>query len=158
MAYRAEIQYVQFYVDGSAARKLDPVAPAKEHKQQRTTAARRPKRKNLYIDPVAILGIAVAAVMLVMMLVGVHQLKAAQAEQAAMDYCVGQLKLNNHDLQAKFRENINLADIEQKAIALGMVPASQVNVTTIILSTPEQPEEPATVWEQVGTFLASLFA
>lgn len=157
MANRHEIQYVQFYVDGSAARKLDTVAPVKE-KQQRTSAVRRPKRKNVYIDPVAILGIVVSVALFVSMLVGFHQLKTAQAEQAAMDLYVGQLKLSNHALQEQFHETVNLSDIEQKALALGMVPATEVRTTTIQISEPELTEEPASVWEQVGTFLASLFA
>lgn len=157
MTNRHEIQYVQFYVDGSAARKLDTVAPVKE-KQQRTPTARRPKRKNVYIDPVAILGIVVSVALFVSMLVGFHQLKTAQAEQAAMDLYVGQLKLSNHALQEQFHDTVNLSDIEQKALALGMVPATEVRTTTIQISEPEQTEEPAGVWEQVGTFLASLFA
>ena len=158
MAKRPEIQYVQFYVDGSAARKLEPAAPVKESSPRRAPAPRRQKRKNIYIDPVAIFGIAVSVVMLVMMLVGVGQLKAAQAEAEAIDRTVAQLRLDNHSLRQQFDQEIDLSEIEQKALALGMVPASQVPVTTIVLSEPETVQEPVSIWEQVGTFLAALFA
>ena len=158
MAKRPEIQYVRFYVDGSAAQKLEPVAPVKENNPKRAPVARRQKRKNIYIDPVAIFGIMVSVVMLVMMLVGVNQLKTAQAEQKAMDRCVAQLRLDNRSLHERYDQDIDLADIEEKALALGMVPASEANVTTIVLSEPAAEPEPASLWEQVGTFLAALFA
>lgn len=158
MAKRPEIQYVQFYIDGSAAKKLEPVAPVKESTPKRASAVRRQKRKNIYIDPVAILGIMVSVVMLVMMLVGVNQLKTAQAEQKAMDRTVAQLRLDNRSLQEQYKRDIDLSEIEEKALALGMVPASQAPVTTIVLSEPEVTPEPVSLWEQVGTFLAALFA
>lgn len=158
MAKRPEIQYIQFYVDGSAARQLEPAASERQQKPHRAPVARKPKCKLVYIDPVAVFGIVISVMMLITMLVGVSQLKTAQTEQTAMDRCVAQLRLDNHDLQERYKQEIDLADIEEKAIALGMVPASGANVTTIVLSEPEVIAEPVTLWEQVGTFLAALFA
>ena len=157
MARKPDIQYVQFYIDGSTARKLEPAAPVKKE-APRTAAPRRPKRKLIYVDPVAILGILVSAVMLVMMFVGVNQLKQAQAQASAMDLQVARLMLDNRQLQARYEQEIDLEEIAEKAAALGMVPASEVKVTNLVVDMPEATPEEPTAWDRVGTFLASLFA
>ena len=156
-ARKPDIQYVQFYIDGSAARVLEPAAPVKRE-APRKPAARRPKRKLIYVDPVAILGIVVSVVMLVMMFVGANQLKQAQVQASAMDLQVARLKLDNRTLQARYEQEINLEEIAEKAAALGMVPADQVKVTTLAVEMPEAAPEEPTVWDRMGTFLASLFA
>ena len=157
MARKPDIQYVQFYIDGSTARKLEPAAPEKKE-APRTATSRRPKRKLIYIDPVAILGILVSAVMLVMMFVGVNQLKQAQAQASAMDLQVARLMLDNRQLQARYEQEIDLEEIAEKAAALGMVHASEVKVTTLAVEMPEAVTEEPSVWDRMGTFLASLFA
>ena len=66
MARRPDIQYVRYYTDGSAARQLEPKAPRK--KQQLPKVKQQPKQ-TLYIQPMAIAGVLLSAVMLVMMIV-----------------------------------------------------------------------------------------
>lgn len=158
MASRPEIQYIQFYVDGSAARKLDPIEPEKTSTGQTISRPKTQKRRKIYIDPVAILGIVVSAMMLVSMLCGVVRLKQAQDQTDAMELRVAQLRLDNRQLQAQHNEEIDLRDIERKALALGMVPAEMITVNTIALEKPEQTQEPVSLWQQVATFLTSLFA
>ena len=53
------VQYVHFYTDGSAARKLEPVIPFKKN-TVRIPAQKKSKRKVIYLDPVAIFSMAVA--------------------------------------------------------------------------------------------------
>ena len=156
MASKPEIQYIQFYIDGSAAKQLDPVTPEKS--QPKPAKKSRPHLKRIYIDPVAIIGIVVSAMLLITMTVGVFRLKQANEQQRAMQLCVAQLRLENRDLQEDYTNTINLDKVHQQAMALGMVPASEAKVNTILLSAPQAEEAPVTLWQQVSTFLASLFA
>ena len=74
MVQKPKIQYIgQFYVHGSEAKKL-------ELQQQRTARFRQPieklqKIERIYVDPVALVGIAVAVVMLVTMVLGALQIR-----------------------------------------------------------------------------------
>ena len=156
MASKPEIQYIQFYIDGSAAKQLDPVTPEKS--QPKPAKKTRTHLKRIYIDPVAIIGIVVSAMLLITMTVGVFRLKQANEQQRAMQLCVAQLRLENRDLQEDYTNTINLDKVHQQAMALGMVPASEAKVNTILLSAPQAEEAPVTLWQQVSTFLASLFA
>ena len=156
MAQRVDIQYVQFYTQGSAARK---VAPAISVHTGALPQVRKHKRKNLYVDPVAVIGIAVAVCMLVMMLAGVSQLKQAQRNTIAMEQYVEQLREENKQLQVRFDEGCDLDAIEKTALALGMVPGESVENTMIHVEVPQEPVvEKTTLWQKIGTFLTGLFA
>ena len=154
MARKTDIQYVRFYTDGSAARKIAPVAPLKTMKLPKI---KRKKRTTLHIDPLAFAGIMMAAVMLVLMAVGIHQLRTARGELQTMDTYVQTLTEENQHLQQTFHEGYNLEQIEKTALALGLVPKEQV--THITIQVPKEPavEEPS-AWEQVYAFLTGLFA
>ena len=156
MAYKPEIQYIQFYVDGSAAKQLDSLASVEN--DPKPAKKKRIHLKRIYIDPVAIIGIVVSVMLLITMSVGVFQLKQANEQAKAMQICVAQLRLDNRQLQEDYEETINLDKVHQQAMALGMIPASQAKVSAIVLPAMEAVEPPVTLWQQVTTFLASLFA
>ena len=83
MTEKPKIQYIgQFYVPGSEAQVL---APKKKKKKAKTKLpiAKEEQVKAIYIDPVALIGITVAVVMLAVMVVGALQLRSdwAQYEQ-----------------------------------------------------------------------------
>ena len=63
MARKHDILYVNFYTDGSAARKIAPAFP--EMQPQRKPRAKKKKKTVIYFDPVAICSLMVAAVMLI---------------------------------------------------------------------------------------------
>ena len=156
MAPRVDIQYVQFYTQGSAARRGAPQTPV--HTGAMPQIKKR-KVKRVYVDPVAIFGIAVAMCMLVMMLVGVSQLKRERAEIVAMEQEIAQLQEKNIALQERFDAECDLEAVRETALALGMVPMAEVPQRAIVLETPQLPEpEPISIWQQIGTFLAGLFA
>ena len=70
MTEKPKIQYIgQFYVPGSEAQVL---APKKKKKKAKTKLpiAKQEQVKAIYIDPVALIGITVAVVMLAVMVVG----------------------------------------------------------------------------------------
>ena len=135
MARYPSVQYIHFYTDGSAARKLEPIIPFKK-KTAPLPTVRKLKRKLIYVDPVAVLGACVAICMLIMMLVGIGNLRAAQAEQQNMEDYVQYLQWQNQELTQMYAQSYNLNDVRDTAIALGMVPAEQIVSTPIDISTP----------------------
>lgn len=154
MARKPDIQYVRYYTDGSAARQ---VAPLSSVKKALLPKPRKLKRRNVYIDPVATLGIVVAVCMLVMMAVGIFQFRAAQQEAWAMEQYVQQMQTENQTLTDTYEAGIDIAEVERSALALGMIPKEQAQQVTIQLSAPPA-AEPVGVWERIGMFLTGLFA
>ena len=154
MARKPDIQYVRYYTDGSAARQ---VAPLSSVKKALLPKPRRLKRRNVYIDPVATLGIVVAVCMLVMMAVGIFQFRAAQQEVLALEQYVQRLETENQTLTDTYEAGIDIAEVERSALALGMIPKEQAQQVTIQLSAPPA-AEPVSVWERIGMFLTGLFA
>lgn len=156
MAQKNEILYVNFYTDGSAARKAMPAFPAAQPRKK--PSAKRHKKTVIYLDPVAVCSLLVAGVLLIMMAVGLTQLQTAREEALIMENYVHQLEAENQTLNEKFNSEVNLESVEQSAQVLGMVPRSSVQSTPIQVETV-QPEEPAeTFFGQVYAFLTNLFA
>ncbi len=154
MAPKLDIQYVQFYTDGSAAKKVAPVAPLKTIRLPKIQIK---KKIVLHIDPVALCGILMAGIMLVLMAVGVFQLRAARQEAKIMSDYVQILQQENTELYTSLTDGYDIQQVRQTALALGMVPKEQVRHVSITV--PEAPvaEEPGS-WEQFYIFLTGLFA
>ena len=133
--YHHNIQYVHFYTDGSAARKLDPVTPFKKN-TLRMPAQKKHKRKAIYVDPVAVLGICVAICMIVMMSVGLTQLSTAKAEQRAMASYVQYLEQQNQVLTQEYAQSYDIEQVRTTAQALGMVPVEQIENKTVNMAEP----------------------
>ena len=154
MARQPDIQYIRYYTDGSAARKVAPLAPLKTLKLPKI---RLKKRITLHIDPLAISGILMAAVMIRLMAVGIANLNAASQQLQTMESYVQTLTEENAQLSNAFHEGYDLEEIRTTALALGMVPKEQVQHITIRIP-PEIVEEEPTSWERFYTFLTGLFA
>ena len=153
MARQVDIQYIRSYTDGTAARKLDMLLP---REPVRKRPVKKAKRIVLHIDPVAILGITMAAIMLVLMSVGCVKLLSAQRDMNSMDAYVQDLRHENVQLQEQYDAGYDLENVRQTALALGMVPVEQVAQVTIHVNVPEQVQPDG--WEQFRMFLAGLFA
>ena len=156
MAQRIDVQYIRYYTQGSAAKQVLPAV-----KQDTGVLPQRKKRKvqRIYVDPVAILGAAVAVCMLVAMVVGITRLQAAQQRTAELTAYVEQLQAKNTALQARYDAECDLEAVEKTALALGMIPSRQAPRTSIqVKLPPAEPEAPMTVWQRIGTFLTGLFA
>ena len=154
MARGPEIQYIRYYTDGSAARQLEPKVP------QKRRPLPKPKKRykyTLYIQPMAIVGILLSAVLLVMMAAGYGELRNAQKQEQAMGNYVQQLKSQNAIDRAQYEETLDIEEIEKAALALGMIPQEQAQQIVISVDMP-QPEEKLSFWEHTITFLESLFA
>lgn len=158
MARQPDIQYVRFryYTDGSAARKPEPEIVRKKAAPQPKPRAKTARRAVIHVDPVALLAMAVAAVMLVAMAVGLINLAVADAKAERMEQYVAQLRAENTQLQSKYEAGYDLADIEKQALAMGMIPIEDAEHVYIQVTVPQTAPEP-TFWEEVQQFFAELF-
>ncbi len=146
MVQKPKIQYVgQFYVHGSEARALE----AEEAKKAKTSLpmAKLEAIEKIYIDPVALIGIAVAVVMLVVMAIGAFQLNEDWKVYEQMKEYVSDLSLKNRELDYIYRASYDLDDIKEKALAMGLISRKEVEIQTVKISLPE-PETPALTWDQ----------
>lgn len=155
MVQRVDIQYVRFYTQGSAAKK---VAPAISVHTGALPQIKKRKAQRIFVDPVALLSIAVAVSMLVMILVGLSSLRVQQEKTAAMIAYVEQLRQENEALHARYEEECDLEKIEETARALGMIPRAEASRTAISVELPPVQEKPVSMLQKIGTFLTGLFA
>ena len=156
MVQRVDVQYIHLYTQGSAARKIQPAV-----KPQTGTLPQIKKRKvqRIYIDPVATLGAVVAICMLIMMVVGVSQLRTEQQKTAQMVSYVEQLQAKNTALQTQYEEECDLEAVEKTALALGMIPQPEATHTSIQVEIPvAETDLQINLWQRIGTFLTGLFA
>ena len=154
MAQQTVVQYVSFYTEGSAARKVIPLVSLDPVKKPKT---KKKKLLKILVDPISLAAIVMSFMMLLLMGVGVVQLNAARENTARMAQYVEQLQNENQVLTDRFENELDLEDVERNALALGMIPAEQAD--TVILRVPTEPvEENPDAWQSVYTFLAALFA
>lgn len=154
MAQKLNVQYIRFYTDGSAAHKVAPVAPIETMKLPKV---KKQKKIVLRVDPVSVAAIVMAAVMLVLMVVGITQLRGARQDAEVMEAYANALRQENVRLSAEYSNGYDLEQIEKTALALGLVPQEQVR--HISLQVPQiQEEEPPGAWERFYIFLTGLFA
>ena len=129
MAGKPEIQYIRYYIDGTAARKPEPQLPNKPRKP-----LPRKKRRAKYVlkvQPLAVLGILLSVVLLWVMAGGVLEFLDAQDQLQRMQNHVTEQRNENAALRQHYESQINLEDIHRAALALGMVPEDQVRHITI---------------------------
>ena len=129
-------QYVQYYTPGTAATKLAPVIPLRAPALPRTKT--QPKRIKIYLDPVALLGTVVAVSMMISVLVGFSSLQTEQKKVTTMVEYVETLRVENESLRTQYEGKCDLAEIEEAALALGMVPKENVAHTVIRLEMPTE--------------------
>lgn len=156
MAQKHDILYVNFYTDGSSARKLAPAFPVQQ--PQRKPKTKKKSKIVVHLDPVAVCSLMVAVVLMIMMAVGVTQFQNARAEAQAMEQYLQQLTEENESLSAQYWDGIDLAEVEKTALALGMVPRQQVQSVSIHLSESAVQQPQQNFWNQILTFLTNLFA
>jgi len=157
MVRKPEIQYIgQFYTYGSEARQLEK---KKRQAKTRLPLARLEKIEKIYVDPVALVGIAVAVFMLVTMAVGMLQLKKDWASYEQMSTYVSQLKKENASLSADYRDSYNIDDIRGKATGLGLVSIEEAQTMSVRVTVPApKPKWEMSLWESVVWFCKGLFA
>lgn len=156
MVQKPDIQYVhQFYVYGSEAKALELNS---KKKNKSTLPKAVPDQKiRILVDPVALCGILVAAAMMVLLIVGtVQYLNTCQTYQQMMDYVVS-LQNDNIKKCDEYYRVIDLEDIREKALALGMIPRSEAEHIFISVTVPEEEPE-MTIWDEICWYFTELFA
>lgn len=142
MTPKPKIQYVgEFYVHGSEAKKLEP---KKERKIPKTVLPleRLKQKEKINLDPVAVMAIAVAVVMLFTMAAGALQLKSDWEEYHAAERYLSYLNRENARLERVYRASFDLEEIRSKALALGLKPMEDVEErgVQLVLPVPETEE------------------
>ena len=157
MNQKPKIQYIgQFYVYGSEARALEQ---KNQVRKPRTTlpVEKLQKIQKIYVDPVALMAIAVSVFMLVSMIIGVQQLRTDWAEYQVVAEHVHTLRESNHAKTEQVREAYNRADVRAKAEAMGMIPRAEAERMSVTVTAPEITPEP-TWWENMIWFVEGMFA
>ena len=154
MANKPEIQYIRYYTDGSAARKpeIKVALPKKTAPKKKKAVVRK-----ICIDPIAVIGLVVSCVLLLCMATSFTELMEVRAQQQQLQSYVDTLREEKDELEETYRDGYTLKEIEQMALAMGMVPHQEVQHITVHLPEREPVAEP-TFWQQVTHFLTSLFA
>lgn len=155
MVQKAKIEYVgDYYVFGSEARKL-------EEKPKRALPKlpkiHLPKMQTVYIDPLAVGGIAVAVIMLAVLIFGAVRLNGSLAEYRQMESYVAQLHRENSELSHEYHTAYDPEEVREIAENYGMIDASDAQRWIIHVAVPQPKAEP-TFWENVRWFLSGLFA
>ena len=157
MAEKPDIQYIsRFFVPGSDA---PQVAPKPDRKQAKTTLPKAAPREKIsvYVDPVALGSVIVAIAILIVMAVSVFQFDAACKQYQAMENTLTELRHENATKQYNYTSLVDLESIEEQALALGMVPVSEVKTIHVQVAVPVAEPEP-TAWDNFIWFLEGLFA
>lgn len=156
MVQKPKIQYIgQFYVHGSEARALE-LEQQKKKTKTKLPLAQLEKIDKVYIDPVAVAGIAVAVLLLVTMVFGALQLRNDWRVYEEMSDYVSFLKSENARLTHEYRSSYDLDEIEMKALALGMVPKSELEVTQVRVTVPA-PQPKLTLEDKILRFWFGLW-
>ena len=157
MAQKPEIQYIgQFYVHGSEAKKL---AQKNEQKKAKTELPqhRFGRVRKVYVDPLAIGSILMAAVLLVTMVTGALSLQTAWRDLGIAQQYVYELEIRNSVLSAQYRAGYDLEEVRSAALALGMIPVEEAQTMQLRVTVPAQ--EPETSWvDDLVWFMEGLFA
>ena len=157
MVKKPDIQYIdRFYVHGSEARVVE-LKPKRRLIKTILPAAAPDHSIRIFVDPVAICGIVVAVALLAMLIVGTMQyVQSSRRHQAMMDYVVT-VQNENVALRDQYRSRIDLEQIEQRALEMGMIPLAEAEVITISGVLPvKEPEK--TPWEEFIWLCEGLFA
>ena len=157
MAKKPEIQYIdKFYVHGSEARVLE-LKPKKRLIRTVLPVSAPDKTIRIPVDPVAICGIVVAVALMVSLVLGtVQYVRVCREYRSMMDYVVT-VQNKNVVLRESYKSQMNLEEVEQRALELGMIPIEQADKITIRPELPV-PEPEMTIWDEIEWFCKELFA
>lgn len=157
MALQADVRYVQYSVDGTAARKIqrhtaqnESVVPAYKR--------RKAEHKVIAVDPVALAGIVLSAVVVVAMIFGLVQYHQSLQRSRQMNAYVQQLQQENAQLEETYKAGYDLDEIRDIALDAGMVPAEGMRRVTVSMQEQPQTQTQMSFWDTVTTFLAGIFA
>ncbi len=155
--YKPDIEYIQKYYSYGTEAKVIEFKPVQKPVKPKIPKQKRSQKTTIYIDPVALCGLVVAAVMLVVMVMGVMQFSAVCEELSLTQAYLTELKDENVRLNHDYRTGYDLAEVETTARALGMIPVEEATTIAINVTVPQREPE-MTAWDEFIWFLDGLFA
>lgn len=141
MAKRDEIQYVRYYAVGSTARKLEPKRQPRRRAAEQAAPKPEEQRIPIYFDRTAVLGTALAVVMLLCVVFGFGRVNRLNQQIADMEAHIAGLRAENYGYQKDYANGVDLDDVRAAAEAMGLVPMEQVRHITVHIPQPEEPQE-----------------
>ena len=128
MANSVEIQYVQFYTEGSAAKKIATPLPKKRVAEK--PVAKRAKRKVIRIDPIAVLSLTVCLALAITLGLGIGKIQHCigsghcqrRSCQQSIDFCTV--------LQVKLRQ---LCRVQRKTCSVSLIDLDKFAKTEIFI-------------------------
>ncbi len=151
------VQYISYYTDGSAARKVERKPVYKQAVAPKPVA--RPRRRVVVkVDPVAVVGIVMAVVVLVSLISGFAQYNTWANKNAQLGQYIQSLQQEQEVLQQEYKAGYDLEQIREIANALGMVPIDTAQTITVDVQLPEMDKSQLSFWDNITIFLAGLFA
>ena len=119
---------------------------------------RRTERKVIAVDPVALCGILMSAVMIITMVAGLVQYGNSLRQTRQMNAYVQQLHQENLQLRQQYKEGYDLDEVMDIALDVGMVPAEDLDRVFFSMQEPQQEDTRMNFWDTLTTFLAGIFA
>ena len=147
-------RYVRFYTFGSTAVKVeDPRRTAKLPKY-----CKLEKRKPIPFDPVAFAGSIVAVFLAVLMIVGLFQVTAANAQVRELETQLIGLQQQEQMLLDRYYGSIDLEKVRVAAESMGMIPAEEA--AHVQIQVPAQTVQVQTLswWDSMLASLRQFFA
>ena len=154
MARKYNDRYVRFYTYGSTAVKVeDPRRTASLPKDQKAQ-----KRKPIPFDPVAFAGCVVSVWLAVLMIVGLIQVAAANAQVRELETQLAALEKQEQMLQEVYYGSFDLEEIRVAAESMGMIPAEEA--VHVQIQVPAKTVEVQTLswWDSLVVSLRQFFA
>ncbi len=148
MARRFDERYVRYNIPGSVKGKSaqtgrDPMAP---------------ERKTIEIEPLVLVGNAVAIFLAVLMLVGLLQVNRINTEVRDMEVYILGLERIEANLEEEYKNGYDLEAVREEAESMGMIPAQ--DAIRVHVWVPEEQVEVVQLswWENFLVSLRRFFA
>ena len=154
MARKYTERYVRFYTVGSAAAKLETVERKAALPQYKTPE----KRKPIAIDPIALVGSAVAILLAVLMLVGFAQVAHTSARVHELQTQVMTLELEQEQLRQKYENGYDLEEVRAAAESMGMIPVEDAVHVRVEMPAESVRIETLSWWDSMLLSLRQFFA
>ena len=154
MARRYNERYVRYYTFGSTAAKLDKAERKAALPEYKTPQ----KRKPIAVDPVSLLGNAVAIVLALLMIVGMVQMAGTAAQVRAMEQEVLELELQQQMLQERYQSEYDLEEVRVAAESMGMIPAEEAVRVSVKVPAETVEVQSLSWWDNLVLSLRQFFA
>ena len=154
MARKYTERYVRFYTVGSAAAKLETV----ERKAALPQYKAPEKRKPIAVDPIALVGSAVAILLAVLMIVGFAQVAHTSARVHELQTQVMTLELEQEQLRQKYENGYDLEEVRAAAESMGMIPVEDAVHVRVEMPAESVRIETLSWWDSMLLSLRQFFA